>query len=297
MRVEFYGCAEDRCAMPLGLEDKRVPNGHLTASTYYNHHLSPWHGRLNHRWSWSVRLRRVGQYFQVNFVELMRIKGVATQGRQDANQWVRSYTVMYSIDGMNFVPYKENRRVKLFNGNTDRHSVVYHQFMRPFTAIYVQIYPKSWYSWISMRAEIYGCSVSLCNRVLGLQNGRIRNNQITASSEVNRFHAAWLGRLGRAKAGRYIGAWCPKHRNHNQWFKVDFRRLMKITKIATQGRQDAGHWVTSYYLSSSVDNVHWAIYRFRSANKVASHSLVNGGNGYENCQNVLLYVLVVYIEG
>ena len=112
--------------------------------------------------------------------------------------------------------------------------------------------------------------MSLCNRALGLQNGRIRNNQITASSEVNRYHAAWIGRLGRVKAGRYIGAWCPKHRNHNQWFKVDFRRLMKITKIATQGRQDAGHWVTSYYLSSSVDNVHWAIYRFRSANKVFS---------------------------
>ncbi|XP_020631562.1 lactadherin-like [Orbicella faveolata] len=144
--------------------------------------------------------------------------------------------------------------------------------MRPFTAIYVRIYPRSWYSWISMRAEIFGCSVSLCNRALGLQNGRIRNSQITASSEVNRYHAAWLGRLKRVKAGRYIGAWCPKHRNHNQWFKVDFRRLMKITKIATQGRHDAGHWVTSYYLSSSVDNVHWAIYRFRSANQVFSRT-------------------------
>lgn len=114
-------------------------------------------------------------------------------------------------------------------------------------------------------------SASLCNRALGMQNGRIRNNQITSSSEVNRFHTAWLGRLGRVKTGRYIGAWCPKHRNHLQWLKVDFGRLMKITKIATQGRQDAGHWVTSYYVSSSIDNVHWAMYRFRSSNKVRSH--------------------------
>ena len=127
-----------------------------------------------------------------------------------------------------------------------------------------------------------------------MQNGRIRNNQITASSEVNRYHAAWLGRLGRVKAGRYIGAWCPKHRNHNQWIKVDFRRLMKITKIATQGRYDAGHWVTSYYLSSSVDNVHWAIYRFRSVNKVANHTIVNGGNGYKTWQSSLLFVFVGY---
>ena len=127
--------------------------------------------------------------------------------------------------------------------------------------------------------------VSLCNHALGMQNGRIRNNQITASSEVNRYHAAWLGRLGRVKAGRYIGAWCPKHKNHIQWFKVDFRRLMKRTKIATQGRQDASLWVTSYYLSSSVDNVHWAIYRFRSVNKVASHTIVNRGNGYDTWQS------------
>ena len=103
----------DRCVMPLGLEDKRVPNGHLTASTYYNYHLSPWRGRLNGIYSWSVRTNRVGQWFQVNFVELMRIKGVATQGRQNANQWVRSYTVSYSIDGMSFRSYRQGRRVKV----------------------------------------------------------------------------------------------------------------------------------------------------------------------------------------
>jgi len=104
--------------MPLGLEDKRVPNGHLTASTYYNYHLSPWHGRLNGIYSWSVRTNRVGQWFQVNFVELMRVKGVATQGRQNANQWVRKYTVSYSVDGMSFRPYKENRGVKVCVCNT-----------------------------------------------------------------------------------------------------------------------------------------------------------------------------------
>ena len=47
---------------------------------------------------------------------------------------------------------------QVFDGNTDRHSIVYHQFLRPFTAINVRFYPKSWYSWISMRAEVYGCS-------------------------------------------------------------------------------------------------------------------------------------------
>ena len=47
---------------------------------------------------------------------------------------------------------------QIFSGNTDRHSIVYHQFLKPFTAINVRFYPKTWYGWISMRAEVYGAS-------------------------------------------------------------------------------------------------------------------------------------------
>lgn len=107
-----------------------------------------------------------------------------------------------------------------------------------------------------------------CNKPLGLQNRRLPNSRITASSEWNHFHAARLGRLGQVKHGRYVGAWCARHKNHLQWFKVDFVRPMKITKVATQGRQDTNQWVTSFYLSSSQDNVHWEMYKFRSGNKV-----------------------------
>ena len=61
---------------------------------------------------------------------------------------------------------------------------------------------------------------------------------------------------------------------------------MKITKVCTQGRQDAGQWVTSFYLSSSVDNVHWSIYRFRSGNKVRNipcrYFIVRKKNIYQN---------------
>ena len=107
-----------------------------------------------------------------------------------------------------------------------------------------------------------------CNKPLGLQNRRLPDVKITASSEANQFHAARLGRLGQVKRGKYVGAWCARHNNRNQWLKVDFGRLMRITKVSTQGRQDTNQWVTSFYLSSSVDNVHWAMYKFRSGNKV-----------------------------
>ena len=111
--------------------------------------------------------------------------------------------------------------------------------------------------------------VSLCNRAMGMRSGLIKNNRVTASSEFNARHAAWLGRLGRAKRGAYVGAWCAKHNNHNQWFKVDFGRATKITKIATQGRQDTNQWVTRYTVSSSLDGVHWAMYRYKNSDKVS----------------------------
>lgn len=103
----------DKCRVPLGVEDKRITNGQLTASTYYNSNLSPWHGRLNHRWSWSVRTRNNKQWLQVNFQQIYRISGICTQGRQDSDQWVKSYTLTYGLNAMDFAPFKENGRVKV----------------------------------------------------------------------------------------------------------------------------------------------------------------------------------------
>ena len=110
--------------------------------------------------------------------------------------------------------------------------------------------------------------VSACSKPLGLQNGRLRNSKITASSEVNNRHAAWLGRLGRKKRGGYAGAWCARYNNHYQWMKFDLSRPMRITKVATQGRQDYNQWVTRYTISTSLDGTHWAIYRLKSQDKV-----------------------------
>ena len=46
-------------------------------------------------------------------VEIYRVRGIGTQGRQDANQWVKTYTVSYGMNGVDFTQYKENRRVKV----------------------------------------------------------------------------------------------------------------------------------------------------------------------------------------
>ena len=87
------------------MEDKRISDGALTASTYYNRYLAPWHGRINHRWSWSARRSARGQWLQVYFGVLARLTGISSQGRQDANQWVKSFVLMFSRDGIKFIKY------------------------------------------------------------------------------------------------------------------------------------------------------------------------------------------------
>ena len=105
-------------------------------------------------------------------------------------------------------------------------------------------------------------SENFCDVPAGFQSGRIKNNQITASSMWNRYHAAWLARLHRARRGKYIGSWSSRHNNHNQWLQVDFRRYMKVTGIATQGRQDADQWVTAYRLYYSSDGVYFSSVKY-----------------------------------
>jgi len=132
-------------------------------------------------------------------------------------------------------------------------------------------------------------SENFCDAPVGLQSGRIKNSQITASSQWNKHHAPWLARLHRTKRGPYIGSWASRHNNHNQWLQIDFRRAMKITGIATQGRQDAVQWVTAYYIYYGYDGVffsavkYWWNYAFKVKEFVVFIIL--------SCQVVFVYVI------
>ena len=105
--------------MPLGLEDRRIADPTMTASTYYNFYLGPWNGRLHSRRegrrgaSWSAKRKDTRQWLKVDFGALTRVSRVATQGRQNAHQWVKTYSISYSRKGVNFVPYKEKGRLKV----------------------------------------------------------------------------------------------------------------------------------------------------------------------------------------
>ena len=110
---------------------------------------------------------------------------------------------------------------------------------------------------------------------LGIQNGKIPNNAITASSYYNRYYVPLRGRFKQPKQGPYAGAWAAKVNNGQQWLQVRFKRPKKVVAVAIQGRQDFNQWVTLFYLSSSVDGVYFAKYVKNGATKVCQ-GLVSG---------------------
>ena len=106
----------------------------------------------------------------------------------------------------------------------------------------------------------YFLSGKLCNLPMGLKNGKLANRFITASSSWDMFHAPYLGRLIKGRAGRFVGGWSAGVNNHDQWLQIDLGKPAKIVRCSTQGRADVDQWVTSYWVSYSADSLHFAYY-------------------------------------
>ena len=102
------------CLQPLGMESKYIPDSQITASSEWNSNHGPSNARLNFQagggrtGAWSSKTNDVNQWLQVDLGQKTRVTGIRTQGRSDFDQWITSFTVSYSDDGVNFTPYNPN---------------------------------------------------------------------------------------------------------------------------------------------------------------------------------------------
>ncbi|XP_028411604.1 EGF-like repeat and discoidin I-like domain-containing protein 3 [Dendronephthya gigantea] len=104
----------------------------------------------------------------------------------------------------------------------------------------------------------------LCENVtrmaLGMENGQIRDNQITASSEYDIYFGAANGRLNFTPRHGRTGSWSSLYNDLHQWLQVDFQRSTMVTEISTQGRSEHDQFVKSYTVSSSQDGKIFQVY-------------------------------------
>jgi len=93
------------------------------------------------------------EWLQIDCGRTVCVIGIITQGRGDGagSMHVRSYTVAVSDDGINFRPVDGETE---FWGNQDPTTLVTVRFQRRINARYVRIYPKTWVTYVCLRAGV-----------------------------------------------------------------------------------------------------------------------------------------------
>lgn len=91
---------------------------------------------------------------------------------------------------------------------------------------------------------------------------------MSASSQYNAYAGPENARLHFcAESGRY-GAWIAQRNDHSQYYQVDFGVETQVTRIETQGRQDALQYVKAYTLRYSTDGSYFKQYQPSGFTKV-----------------------------
>lgn len=100
---------------PLGMESGRIADSQITASTQRHATCGACNARLNlvgcrdKAGAWSAGVCNSDQWLQVDLGLIREVTGIMTQGRQDANECVQSYTISYSDDGTTFTSYQQGK--------------------------------------------------------------------------------------------------------------------------------------------------------------------------------------------
>ncbi|KAI8487880.1 hypothetical protein Bbelb_343280 [Branchiostoma belcheri] len=153
------------CTDPLGMESGAIPDDSITAYSIWGVGYEPYRGRLNGVTgvgAWSVRTNAIGEWLQVDLGEMKTVTGTIIQGRyHNADQWVTSYKLQYSVDGLSWMKYaSSDGSEEVFPGNTDRNTPVTNLLDSPTDARFVRFLPQTWHLHMSMRVEVLGCSVN-----------------------------------------------------------------------------------------------------------------------------------------
>ena len=91
----------------IGVSDhlKTIPNGQITASSYYLSYYS-YEGRLNGASGWCAGSKDDSEYLQIDMGAEYSVCAVATQGMPST--YLKNFILSFSTDGNNWSTYQED---------------------------------------------------------------------------------------------------------------------------------------------------------------------------------------------
>ena len=102
------------------MQSERIPDSALRASTEYNTASKAINGRLHFLYrsgrigAWMAKTNDAFQFLEANLSDWTKVTRIAIQGRQDADHWVKSFSLSYGYDGVFFKAYIEDGLQKVF---------------------------------------------------------------------------------------------------------------------------------------------------------------------------------------
>ncbi|VUZ57727.1 unnamed protein product [Hymenolepis diminuta] len=251
-----YDPAYDACEQddPLGMISGAITDTQISASSYMDeggwaiNSCSPTNARpfLTNGLAWCPKYKSSTEWLQIGLGVRATITGVMLQGRGDGEEWVASYTLSFSDDGI-FWRFANDLygNQRIFEGNTDSYLVKHTYLDEAVVTRFVRIYPFTWNRHPSLRVELVGCQP--CRQLLGTPPYA----RYAASTTRSKKH----GKTCTTEDGHYYSnkAWCAKRQNGMQWYQIDLGPPTLITGVVLRPRGD-GKWqqyVTLFKLSYS----------------------------------------------
>ncbi|XP_072191859.1 coagulation factor VIII isoform X3 [Excalfactoria chinensis] len=165
LRMELIGCDLNSCSMPLGMENKGIPDQRISASSYSSNIFSSWspsqarlnlQGRTN---AWRPESNSPNEWLQVDFEATKKVTAIITQGAKAVftHMFVKEFAVSSSQDGVHWSPVLHDGKEKIFRANRDHTTTVQNSLEPPLFARYVRIHPRHWHNHIALRIEFLGC--------------------------------------------------------------------------------------------------------------------------------------------
>ncbi|XP_041473040.1 coagulation factor VIII-like [Lytechinus variegatus] len=206
------------------------------------------------------------RWIQVRFINSIHlITAVTTKGRR----WgVSSYIVSFSLNGTGWNEYLDNysKYTKIFPCSPEMNDVT-HVFEKPVLCRLFRIHVKTIRSSAMLRFELtgydqvndalasmnqeHGCPSPIHGEPIGIQDGRIPDSSVTCSSLLDPHF------IQRLNATNTVGAWKTDYNNTDMWVKIDIGKPSYVTGVIVQGRDTHYQWVTSVFISYSMNDIDW----------------------------------------
>ncbi|POI25393.1 hypothetical protein CIB84_010857, partial [Bambusicola thoracicus] len=293
-----YLVLEKGCRIPMGMASGVILDSQINAS----HHIDYWEpklARLNNSGTynaWSTTMTDDLPWIQVDFQRQVLLTGIQTQGARHflKSFYVQKFFIVYSKDKRKWNTFRgdSSPAEKIFEGNSDAYGIKENIIDPPIIARYIRVYPKQAYNEPTLRMELLGCEVDGCSLPLGMENGEIKNTQITASSVKTSWFSTWEPSLARLNQKGKINAWRAKSNNNQQWLQIDLLTIKKITAIATQGVKSVTteNFVKTYVILYSNQGSEWKSYT-EGSSSVAKYFTVIKEKNAKSVGNAVNFVI------